>query len=160
MKNRKLLSGLFCVLLVVFIAVILNNDEKPTSNQELVQSNKLELVFDVPSLVGLNVDEIVKSINLPNKSFKLSDEQMLNSSEEDMTFEKNGFQLLVTYNSKNRQVKDFFVGTNDEMYQNRDIAGLMEITNTSDKDSNYKITFIPAMKDSSRYTGILITPNI
>lgn len=158
-KNTKISVIIFIIIsLFLIILGFSTSDTNKSSQVKVDEIVKKEIIFDIPSLIGLNINQVEKNINIPNSSLKPKDNQVEILKEWDMTFKNNGFELLVTFNTNTGAVKDFFVGTNDEMYENGDIEGLMEITNTKDNDPKYKISFIPALKDPAKFTGILVTP--
>lgn len=150
MKAHKIITGiLFFILLIIIIP---SSPKKDTPAQVTGQ----KVIFDVPSLIDKNIDEIVGILGAPKNNDTPKAGQLLGNKEWDMTFEKEGFQLLVTYNYDTKVVKDFFVGGNDETYENKDTKRMMQITNTKDNSSQYEISFVKANTDPSRFTGILI----
>lgn len=117
-----------------------------------------KIIFDVPNLEGKNIDEIVSVLGIPVNSPESQKGQLSANGEWEKNFKKDGYELLVTYNYGTKIVKDFFVTANDEIYENRDKEKLLKITNTNENDTNYVVSFVKSMRDTSRFTGILITP--
>lgn len=154
MKTHKIITGILAIILLIII--IPGSPKK----DPVVQSVDQKVIFDVPSLVGKNVTEIVTILGTPSSNDVPKEEQLLSNREWDMSFQKDGFQLLVTYNYDTKVVKDFFVGGDDQTYENRDTERMIKMTNTKENDPRYTVSFVKAYKDPSRFTGILITPKI
>jgi hypothetical protein len=160
-KHRPFLIGLVVfIIIIVMLALIGSGTENPNPEPK-AQGDEEHIVeqsvFDVPSLLGKNIDEVQDVLGSPTLYFEPKENQLING-EWDMTFKKDNFDLFVTYDYNTKIVKDFFVSANDEIYENRDKDQMMRITNTRKRDDRYSVSFIPAMQDASRFTGILITP--
>lgn len=158
MLSHKIMSAaLLCFAL--FIIALLNTPTPPkveVTTQPVVQDVAVS-AFDVPSLLYKNIDEIVAVLGEPQNDSELTDLQMQAGNDEwSKDFTKSGYVLMVTYHVKNRSVIDFFVSASDEIYNNRDKEKLFQLTNTNEADNRYSISFVAAMKDPSRFTGILI----
>jgi hypothetical protein len=110
MKTHKIITGILAIILLIII--IPGSPKK----DPVVQSVDQKVIFDVPSLVGKNVTEIVTILGTPSSNDVPKEEQLLSNREWDMSFRKDGFQLLVTYNYDTKVVKDFFFGGDDQTY--------------------------------------------
>lgn len=155
-KKHPIISIIGVIFIIGLIGSIIDPvEKKPDQNtsQQVVQQS----VFDVPSLIGKNIDEI-EAIFGTNESQNPTPQQIATITEWSKEFKKDNFSLLVTYDYKTRVVKDYFVGVNDEIYESRDKKRMMSITNTKTNDSQYTVEFVEALKDPSRFTGILVTP--
>jgi hypothetical protein len=153
-KTTGLLSVLFLGLLIWI--VVPSSDTKVAVKTETKEVQKTS--FDVPSLIGKNIDEVATILGTPKNSPEPKAGQLSANREWEKNFEKDGSQLLVTYNYDTKKVKDFFVSASDEVYENRDKEKLLKITNTNETDIKYAVSFVKSMRDSSRFTGILVTP--
>jgi hypothetical protein len=132
-------------------------EQTPVKESAPIQPSNSTYVFDVPSLLHKNIDEITKILGVPKDNSELTQEQMrLGNDEWSKEYEKDGFTLTVTYHVKNRNVIDFFVGANDEIYKNKDKEKMFSLTNTTDSDSRYITSFVSEIKNPSSFTGILI----
>lgn len=149
-----LLGGIFS--LIVGSAI---SSPNPVATQEARVVAKSEPVFDVPSLVGKNIDQIRETLGKPTddspEPTKLQLDLMGNSSVEwGNNFTKNGITLLVTFNPKTRTVIDFFI----PRVGDQDKASLLSAGNVQEKSSDYTIEFVKAIKNPSDFTGLKITP--
>lgn len=118
-----------------------------------------KFIYDIPSLIGKNIDEIKNILGEPaDKEFtEPTQEQIsLGAKEWDNTFRKDDFDLLVSFNISSRKIVDFFVSTSSKY---PDKNKLMEVTNTKENASNYTIEAVKELKNPSNITGIKIIPN-
>lgn len=149
--NRRLSS---LIPLAVFSALL------SCGPSDTVPQPKPQPVFDVPSLIGKDIDEIRQILGKP------TDERLTEPPPEtikkfddewDNRFSKNGYKLLVVFSPKTRQVVDFFFPTNDPSQKTRDVQSLMHLTGVSEMDSLYTVERVPVQGSPSEYTGIIIT---
>jgi hypothetical protein len=153
-------------LLIIFLGLIGKNapSEQPKSQTEVKEQKetKLAFVFDVPSLVGKNVDEIKKDLNSYKKKplEPTSDQIKLGVKEWEVEFEKDGKSLLVTYDIATKRIKDFFISSDDPSGKTKDKSHLLELGNLKENDSRYKIEFVKTLKDPSSFTGVKIIPTL
>lgn len=149
------------IMVVLFFAFVsaFNGNDKPTTTantQEAVAS----YTFDVPSLLGKNVDEIKSVLGAPAIDTEPTEANLSSglTKEWEKTFKKDGQTLLVTYRLADRSVVDFFISTPDPSGATKDIEQLKKIGNIKVTDTRYKIEFVKALTDKSQYTGLKITP--
>lgn len=117
---------------------------------------KLEPVFDVPSLFGKNIDEVRQILGTPTDVQREPPRNLPREFNEwENSFNKNGYDLLVTYNFKTRRVVDFFIQHPNG--QTRDKELLMDLTNVSDTSSIYTLKFVPVLNNPNYYTGLIVT---
>jgi hypothetical protein len=110
--------------------------------------------FDIPSLIGKNIDEIRQIFGSPVDTLtEPSAEQLkLGTDQWDNTFKKDDKELLVTFNPVTRTIVDFFIsGDNKDK--------LILVGNLKNSDTKYVIEPVKMLKDPSQITGIKITPN-
>lgn len=160
-NSHKILSVFIGVIGFLIIFSILTPSSPKTSvvTENKVSVSEQKVVFDVPSLFNKNIDEVKSVLWAPKNDTELTELQMKGSDEWSKEFEKEGYTLTVTYRAKSRLVTDFFVSANDEIYENRDKVKLLQLTNTKENASEYSVEFVKAMKDATRFTGILIKQN-
>lgn len=122
---------------------------------------KVPSVFDVPALMGENIDGVRKVLGKPS-----DDSQYLEPTGEQMSmgldtwdnnWSKGGYNLLVTFNPQTGLVTDFFIAAETNAEQ-RDWNRLLPIGNLTKADSSYYIERVRSLKDRSRSTGIKIVP--
>lgn len=160
-NSHKILSVFIGVIGFLIIFSILTPSSPKTSvvTENKVSVSEQKVVFDVPSLFNKNIDEVKSVLWAPKNDTELTELQMKGSDEWSKEFEKEGYTLTVTYRAKSRLVTNFFVSANDEIYENRDKVKLLQLTNTKENASEYSVEFVKAMKDATRFTGILIKQN-
>ena len=117
-----------------------------------------KFIFDVPSLIGKNIDEIRTILGEPIDGELTEPNQQqieLGMTQWDNIFNKNEYQLQISFNATSRKVIDFFVNPlSGYVDQNK----LMEISNTKENASNYTIKAVKELKNPNNITGITITP--
>lgn len=115
-------------------------------------------VFDVPALMSKDIDG-VKAVLGKSKGLEPNSEQVrLGVKEWDATFEKEGKELLVTYNIGTKQIKDFFISSDDPSGKTSNKNHLLELGNLKENDPTYKIEFVKALREPSSFTGIKVSP--
>jgi len=115
---------------------------------------KIKPAFNIPALMGKSIDKVRRILGHP------SDQSIEPTSDDDEwnnLFTKHGYDLLVNFNPKTREVTDFFIGTLDPTGATDDYSDLIAICNLKENSSNYNIEPVPSIKDNTRYTGIKIT---
>lgn len=124
-----------------------------------------EPAFDVPLLLGKNIDQIRTSLGQPtDKNIEapantLAKQATLGKSMDTWsnTFESKGMKMSVEYYIKNRTVKDFFIEANDPSGATADKQVLMKIGNLKENDPRYLLRFVEAKTLPGKYTGLTIT---
>ncbi|MCD6194678.1 hypothetical protein J7K05_00525 [bacterium] len=155
------LGGVLLVLLVIALAF---REEKPTkqtpSQLSQTKEQKVTYVFDIPSLVDKNIDEVRERLGAPtNSSLEPSSKQKaLGIIEWSNTFSKNNAELVVTFNSATRQIIDFFIPTDNPSGMTNDTQHLLELGHLELNSDRYQIEFVKAIKQPSSYTGVKIIP--
>jgi hypothetical protein len=113
-------------------------------------------VFDVPALIGKNVDQVKAVLG----ATKIKDEPTqlqldMGTDEWSNTITKDGVDLLVTYHPKTRKVVDFFISAS---VVEGDQETLYKVANVKPGASNYRLEFVKANTRPGLYTGLKITP--
>lgn len=155
---------LTAVSLFMFFSLA-NGSKKPTSSDAIVPRPteaqvEVQYVFDTPSLVGKNIDEVRTVLGEPEDGALIepSEEQKKGTKQWDNTFKKNGNELLVTYNSETRKIIDFFISTDNPSGQTQDKEHLLELGNLQYDDTRYTVEFVKVLKNPSHFTGIKVSP--
>ncbi len=119
--------------------------------------------FDVPSFWGKNIDQVKAILGTPKDKEPTQQQIEFGAKQWDLTFVKNGKELLVTYKTADKQIVDFFVSTDDPSGATKDKKHLLdltfELTNVKENTPNLKIQLVPAFKDPNVFTGVKIIPN-
>lgn len=128
-------------------------DTQETDKQASQEQAKPVYVFNVPSLVGKNIDEVRSALGKPaDSAAEPSQAQLAGTSEWDNTFKKDSKELLVTFNPKSREVIDFFLEGSDK-------DTLLGVGNLKSNSSDYRVEEVKALTDPSAITGIKVVPN-
>lgn len=156
--SHKILSVVIVFFSLIIISIALTPvPPKTTTEKEVKVETEQKIVFDVPSLFNKNIDEVKQVLGTPENYPEPTAEQIrLGTKTWEKTFKKEGFELLVTYNISDKKVTDFFVSANEEIYNKADKTKMLLLTNTQEDNLNYSVEFVKAIKDPSKFTGILI----
>ncbi len=168
---NKLVKGSVTALFGLFVLIAILNpappkeENKPVAQQQAMlqhteqaqtQPEAPKYVFDVPTLLGKNVDELRQVLGSPTGNQLEPTQQQIDLGVNtwDNTFEKDGRKLLATYDPQTRVVEDLFIGTNDSSGSTKDKQTLLEVGNLKEGSSTYKVEFVKTIKDPSAYTGV------
>jgi hypothetical protein len=163
-KNSRIAKGwkigVTALFAIILLASLTDNEENSSQivNEKANEKTEVKIVFDVPSLLHKNIDEIRNVLGKPIDAEMLepTKEQMDTNFESwDNNFEKNGCSLLVTFNPQTRKVIDLFISKTDNKIENTD--DLLLQGNLKDDASEYKVETVLAPK-SQEINGITITP--
>ncbi|MDD3284377.1 MAG: hypothetical protein PHZ07_02170 [Patescibacteria group bacterium] len=152
----------FWVIVVIVIMTITNSDDNKVKKvvEPIIQEKQedLKFTFDVPSLIGKNIDEIKIILGEPYNDSEPTELQLETGIDEwSKTFRKNNFDLLVTYNPKTKTVIDFFIPTNDSSGATNNTDSLLIVGNLKKNSLDYKVENVKAIKDPNIFTGIIVT---
>ena len=146
MKKILFISLVLCSASIIFTAC--HTDKK-----------QVKMVFNVPALIGKNIDEIRNTLGPPPKDTIESQ----SSIGTDLYYNEDQM-LLVTFKKRSRKVVDFFCGTPNPTGLTDDYSDIMKICNVSKNNPNYIIIPVIASNDNTKYTGIrimqLYNPNV
>jgi len=162
-KGKRAMASFLCLLIIFIFGSMFNADStEPKQERELtkVQKEEVVVVFDVEALYGKNIDEIRTILGEPSEGKWTNPTTLqieLGTKEWNNTFEKDKYQLFVTYDVGNKKVIDFFIGTNDASGATKDIKKLEQILNIQNS-TNFIIEPVKVIGDPSEYTGIKVIP--
>lgn len=163
MKKILIWGGIGLVILVVIAAIAgggsFNNNQSLNPSPTTAQQTQ-NYTFDIPSLIGKNVDEVIVMLEPYKKGATEPMEEQINAGVKDwdVEFEKDGKSLLVNYDIATRKVNDYFISTDDPSGATKDNKHLLELGNLKEIDARYKIEFVKALKDQLVFTGVKVTP--
>ena len=116
-----------------------------------------KIAFDVPTLIDKNVDEIKTILGKATSDTEPTKVQLdAEITEWDKTFEKDGYELLVTYDAKTRKVVDLFISNNDAAKKN-DYDDLLQATNLVDEPSSLNIEKVNPISNPDELNGIKVS---
>ncbi len=152
--RHKIVSGVLLLFVIIVVAAACSGPS------ELTEQTQTQAVFDVPSLMGKNLDEVIAIMGKPNKfDTEPTVEQLSGAKEWDKTYEKEGYELLVTYDVKTRNIVDYFISAkSDSEMSKKDMEKLLEVINAKQNDPQYLVEFVKTLKDPSIFTGVKIVP--
>lgn len=160
--SRKKVGLVFGIAsLVFFIAAFAITPDEDSPLETANPQQSVVVVYDVPALVGKNVDEVREVLGPPNKDDSEPTTLQLETPGFNWwskSYIKDGYELLISYDPKNRKIIDLFIGTKEETGLTKDQAHLLAIGNLKENDLNYTIEFVKALKDPSSFTGIKVIP--
>ena len=144
-------------IIVSLSMISCGNEITNKTNEALIAEKKREIIFDVPSLIDKNIDEVNKIIGKPSNDSEPTKVQLKAGVDEwDKTYTKDGYELLISYNPNTRQVTDFFIGTKDSSGKTNDYEDLLQVTNMTENSSTVKVEPVKTIQNPEYYTGIII----
>lgn len=118
-------------------------------------------VFDVPSLIGLNIDEIRAKLGKPSDNAPEPTKLQLKKIQEwNNSFDKERYTLLITFNPHTREVIDFFMGTTDSTGASSEYKDILALCHVTEQNRNLTIEPVRSVKDESKYTGVKLIPTL
>jgi len=145
--------------MTLFVGVILTScGGGANENSDANSDNKsYEMIFDVPSLIDKNVDEIVQVLGKPENDDEPTELQIKSGIVEwEKSFQKGGYELLVTYNATTRKVIDFFIPTNSSTGMTENIDELLQVSNVKN-NAVLKVEQVKTLKNPKEFTGVRIS---
>ena len=155
------------VAILVLRAIFDSGSENTISNQTPpphVQITRVveqpQAIFDIPALIGKNIDQMASVLGTPTDDSEPSQQQLsFGVKEWSKTFKKGNQELLITYNPRTRTIIDFFIPTTDPSRKTQDRAGLKSVGNVQDSDPKYALSYVRAIGDPLSFTGLKIVPH-
>ncbi len=133
-----------------------------------VRHQTIEQQFDVPSLVGLDLEELESILGIPSIDSEPTEtySQFSDIRTWEKTWSKSGYSLMVTYNIDTMEVEDLFLGTETDAALSTftNVDSILRVGNLSQTDPNYSLEFIklkailgkPKSETPEGYTGVII----
>jgi len=120
----------------------------------------LQYTFDIPTLVGKNIDQIKTELQpYLTKSVEPNETQIKAGVKDwDASFKKDGKEVLINYSIATKRVNDFFISTDDKSGKTKDKKHLLELGNLMENDSRYRVEFVKVIIDPSAFTGVKVIP--
>ncbi|MEI7689826.1 MAG: hypothetical protein WCI79_02580 [Candidatus Saccharibacteria bacterium] len=173
-EKKKVKKKFIIIAIIVFVIICIGGSGSKTVNTAQTSTPtepKQQVVapvepvtpkysFDVPSLLGKDIDEVRLILGAPEDktlSEPTAEQISLGADEWDNTFKKDGKELLVTFSANTRKVVDFFISADDPSGVTTDVQHLLDIGNLKEGASNYTIKQVKALKNPSAITGIIVS---
>ena len=143
-----------------FVLIVFTSCNSGAKRPKIDNTAKVEMIYRLPGLVGMNIDEIRKVLGKPeDKPIDPTKNQIkLYGDEWGNTFLVNYEPLLVTYDVRTRIVKDFFISSIDPSGMSSDYSILLQMWDLDTHENSYRIEPVPAIVDPTKYTGIKVIP--
>ena len=149
------------IFLIIFVVIVISQlKENPNDSNEIIPSPREEIfetIFDFEALHGKNIDEIKPILGTPSSDTEPTDSQKQFVKEWEKLWQKDGYELLVTYNVNSRRIVDYFVPTNDHSGATKDLRELKAIVGAK-KLINFTILPVKTIEDPTKYTGVRVIP--
>ncbi|GAC1372875.1 MAG: hypothetical protein NVS3B25_11950 [Hymenobacter sp.] len=120
---------------------------------------QISRVFDVPALLGMNANQIVKPLTGPStrsENDPTPRETSAGNSEVLRTYWRDTTALEVSYNPQTLHVNSYFVKTKSG--HTKDYTNLLKLANVSRFDKRVTIEPVPTADNPQVYTGVRIVP--
>lgn len=160
-KHNFSISGPLKIVLLIGIfmigGLILSKDIESTPTA--VTENRPSAAYDVPSLLGLSLEELEQKLGTPSYDTEPTQQQLALGGID--TWEKswdNGeYGLMATYDIKTKKVTDLFLSadTDAAFKKFEDTDNIFAAGNLSQSDSRYSVEFVKA-KNGPGYTGAIV----
>ena len=148
------------LLLAIPIGFILDSCSNYSASKEKSSPELIKVVFDVPALLGKNIDEIRKILGQPiGKDIEPTKQQVQTERDFgywDNEFLKDNLSLIVSFDPKTRKVKDYIISSDTPI---EDISVWEKQGNLTETDKRYSIKAIDLDRKHLKFTGIIITPS-
>ena len=109
-----------------------------------------QTVFDIPTLVGLRINDIRQRLGVPY----FEDPSGIPGNLAICTWKRGNISLMVQYYRSNGKVYDLFLNIGNTNAKNR----LLVSGNLTTTDSRYGLYFVDVIGKPGIYTGVRITP--
>jgi hypothetical protein len=143
-----------CVLLVLLVA-----GAGCAATDGVVGQSAGKPVFDVPALLGKNIDEvradllgaaITPDADLTPKQLQSGQTEWIKS------FRRDSTTLVVSYNAQTRRVHDFFLKTAHG--RTSDYQALLRLANVTEADRRLRVEPMKTVANPRQYVGIRLAP--
>lgn len=108
-----------------------------------------QFIFDVPALIGKNIDEVKAVLGSPTTYTAPTKQQLALMDIWDMEYTKDDVNLLITYNPKSKTVLDYFIDGSDK-------AKLLALGKLQEKNDAYIAEFVKNISNPNEILGVKI----
>ena len=152
---KKIAIGviLFSVFIII-ISAIAGSSQTPTTSTNQVST----AIFDVPSLVGKDLTELIADLGTPDENTEPTPLQTEHGTKTwEKAWKRDGYSLLATHDTSSTHVVDLFLGADsDAVFEKfKDTDNILKAGNLTQTDSQYSVEFVKA-KNASGYTGAIV----
>ena len=111
-----------------------------------------EIAFDIPALLGKNIDAITQILGKPSEA----DASNMSADELERRYTKKGYRLVINYDKKNRQVAGFFLSAPEPQGETNDCSKILEAGNLNPTSASYAIDTLRSER-KGYFTGVVVT---
>ncbi len=151
-KKHPVWTGVLGFFAFTFIISLFSSGNDP--------KREIQVVFDVPSLMGKNLEELKSTLGTPAEETNPPALQIQNGTtgEEYISWEKDGAGLMVFYEYKTKKINDYFVTVGDGA--TRDKGLLLGVSDLKEGADAYGVEFVQVINPPTPglYTGVKVTP--
>lgn len=160
---KKILWVIGGIILLPFVlaAFLGDSSDNGSEGKEIAQiapASQSSVVFDLNSVYAKDIDEVINIFGNPKFDTEPTDLQIrMGTKEWEKTFEREGYELLVTYYVDSRKVKDFFLSTKEASGITKDTDSLEKALGLNNSDF-FMVDPVESLRDKGEYTGVIATP--
>lgn len=153
--NFNLSGAARFVLAIIIIVVGFTASNSISEVREKTATS--EPAYDVPALVGMNLDQAREVLGTPSWDKEPTQLQISDGTTEwSKSWENERGSLMITYDIKSKKIIDFFI-SGDGAKTFKDTDNILSLGNLSATDNRYSVEFVQA-KNAEGYTGATVTP--
>lgn len=119
----------------------------------LLSCSQPKVVYDIPPLIGKNIDEVVKIIN-EGKPYDF--DTLYTSINKHFTHSKGSYILDISYNNSTRKINKFLIVSQDESFRN--YKDILRIGNLDSISKKYYVKTDMSFSYFNTYSNITIYP--
>lgn len=157
-ERTKLKSGIIYGVVLLASSLFFNSASDGKKEHTKTKEVTNNYVFDVPSIIGLNIDSVKKVLGNPITSVETIEpsKKELKSGVKEWTnyFDKGVYELQVRFNPITRNVRNIFILSRDTTNHEIDYESLLRIYNLSEDDAKYSIEKM--ILNNNQLSGIVI----
>lgn len=119
-------------------------------------------VFDVPSVVGMKATDLSDKLGAPAEMERPEDFPVSareNLTELNMEWKNGPHSLIVTWDTRTGNVKNFFCPTMDASGSSTKIDELRVAMNAREVPRGYRLQPVPAINRAGEFTGLMLIPD-
>lgn len=111
-----------------------------------------KVVFDIPPLIGKDIDEVRKILNIPKE--EQVEPKDTTKAYNYNSLEKDGYTLLITYNPKTRNVTHYLIVSNENDFD--DYTDILKIGNLDSASTEYWVESDRAFNFFGDYNNVTV----
>lgn len=114
-------------------------------------------IIDAPHILSLTIEEARKELGTPTDGEQTEPTALqvsIGTTTWDNSFKVNGYDIVLDYDVKSRQVTSFFIATNDPSGATRNWKSLAKLAGMNENATAYSVKPVQAINKSGYYTGV------